>query len=85
MDPPFSVQSSPRVDQKLTDSESVIPVEPKLSTKFKKAPDAPKRFKSAYIFFSAEKHKLMRAQAENKSVTVRLRGLVKNVWTTWPN
>ena len=25
--------------------------------KFKKAPDAPKRFKSAFIIFSAEKHK----------------------------
>jgi hypothetical protein len=27
------------------------------SLKFKKAPDAPKRFKSAFIIFSAEKHK----------------------------
>jgi hypothetical protein len=25
--------------------------------KYKKAPDAPKRFKSAFIIFSAEKHK----------------------------
>ena len=27
------------------------------SPKYKKAPDAPKRFKSAFIIFSAEKHK----------------------------
>ena len=28
--------------------------------KFKKAPDAPKRFKSAFIIFSAEKHKAIK-------------------------
>jgi hypothetical protein len=28
--------------------------------KYKKAPDAPKRFKSAFIIFSAEKHKLIK-------------------------
>ena len=28
-----------------------------VSPKYKKAPDAPKRFKSAFIIFSAEKHK----------------------------
>jgi hypothetical protein len=27
------------------------------AAKYKKAPDAPKRFKSAFIIFSAEKHK----------------------------
>jgi hypothetical protein len=30
--------------------------------KLKKAPDAPKRFKSAFIFFSTEKHKEIRSQ-----------------------
>lgn len=30
-------------------------------TKYKKAPDAPKRFKSAFIIFSAEKHKEIKA------------------------
>jgi hypothetical protein len=28
--------------------------------KYKKAPDAPKRFKSAFIIFSAEKHKAIK-------------------------
>jgi len=32
------------------------------SPKYKKAPDAPKRFKSAFIIFSAEKHKEIKAK-----------------------
>lgn len=34
----------------------------------KKAPEAPKRFKSAFIFFSAEKHKEIRAQMGDQGV-----------------
>ena len=36
-------------------------------TKFKKAPDAPKRFKSAFMFFSEKKHKAIREQAADDS------------------
>jgi hypothetical protein len=39
---------------------------------FRKAPDAPKRFKSAFILFSAEKHKEIRAQLGQKSNTERV-------------
>lgn len=35
--------------------------------KQKKAPGAPKRFKSAYIFFSCEKHKEMKSLMGNAS------------------
>jgi hypothetical protein len=34
--------------------------------KYKKAPGAPKRFKSAFIFFSTEKHKEIRAEMGDK-------------------
>jgi len=42
-------------------------------TKYKKAPDAPKRFKSAFIIFSAEKHKEIKKTllAEGRAVRVR--------------
>jgi hypothetical protein len=40
--------------------------------KFKKAPDAPKRFKSAFIFFSSEKHKTIRAQLEAGGVAAKV-------------
>ena len=49
--------------------------------KFKKAPDAPKRFKSAFIIFSAEKHKEIKenfakqGRAEKVSVFVCQLGL----------
>jgi len=41
--------------------------------RYKKAPDAPKRFKSAFIIFSAEKHKSIKAehQKEGKAEKVR--------------
>ena len=34
-------------------------------SKFKKAPQAPRRFKSAYIFFSIAKHKELREKFPN--------------------
>ena len=38
--------------------------------KFKKAPGAPKRFKSAYMFFSENMHKVIRQTVlENKKVS----------------
>jgi hypothetical protein len=40
----------------------------KIVTSLKKAPNAPKRFRSSYIFFSAEKHKEILAQMGDKGV-----------------
>lgn len=40
----------------------------KPQSNMKKAPDAPKRFKSAFIFFSAVKHKEIRAQMGDKGI-----------------
>lgn len=44
--------------------------------KYKKAPDAPKRFKSAFIIFSAEKHKEIKedliSQGRTEKVSVTL-------------
>ena len=36
--------------------------------KFKKAPGAPRRFKSAYMFFSEHQHKAIRSQMADKKV-----------------
>jgi hypothetical protein len=36
--------------------------------KYKKAPEAPRRFKSAYMFFSTEKHKSIRREMVDKEV-----------------
>jgi hypothetical protein len=36
--------------------------------KFKKAPCAPKRFKSAYMFYSVQQHKEIRDQSVDKKV-----------------
>lgn len=42
---------------------------------YKKAPDAPRRFKSAYMFFSTEKHREIRQQLrlEGRSEKVRMK------------
>ena len=41
--------------------------------KFKKAPGAPRRFKSAYMFFSEHQHKAIRSQTADKKVRYALR------------
>jgi hypothetical protein len=41
-------------------------------TKFKKAPDAPRRFKSSYMFFSTEKHRSIRDELAKKGETEKV-------------
>jgi hypothetical protein len=38
------------------------------TVKYKKSPEAPRRFKSAYMFFSTEKHKEIRKDMGDKEV-----------------
>lgn len=40
--------------------DSCIAMSKKTQVKYKKAPQAPRRFKSSYMFFSTEKHKSIR-------------------------
>jgi len=40
--------------------------------RYKKAPDAPKRFKSAFIIFSAEKHKEIKEQHAKEGRTEKV-------------
>ncbi len=47
-------------------STNVATMVRRTNSSLKKAPEAPKRFKSAFIFFSAEKHKEIRAQMGDK-------------------
>jgi hypothetical protein len=42
------------------------------AAKLKKAPDAPKRFKSAFIIFSAEKHKQIKASKTAEGITEKV-------------
>jgi len=53
--------------------------------KFKKAPDAPKRFKSAFIFFSTDKHKTIRAQLQADGVAAKTADIAKLVSKAWKN
>ena len=57
-------------------------------TKFKKAPGAPRRFKSAYIFFSTQKHKEIRlnmGKAGEKEKTTNVAKMVSNAWKNLPS
>jgi hypothetical protein len=46
--------------------------------KYKKAPDAPKRFKSAFIIFSAEKHKEIKEDLTKQGRAEKVRSYRKN-------
>ena len=46
------------------------------SPKYKKAPDAPKRFKSAFIIFSAEKHKEIKEKLASQGRVEKVRSRV---------
>jgi hypothetical protein len=48
--------------------------------KFKKAPQAPRRFKSAYMFFSTEKHKAIRQENGKKLQTTDVAKQVSHAW-----
>jgi hypothetical protein len=51
----------------------IDPSRKKTAPKYEKAPEAPKRFKSAFILFSAEKHKQIRAQLGDRAQKERVR------------
>jgi hypothetical protein len=50
----------------------------KKDVKYKKAPEAPKRFKSAYMFFSTVMHPAIRKRLGEKGVTEKVRSLLTN-------
>ena len=52
--------------------------------KFKKAPQAPRRFKSAYMFFSTEKHKSIRQEQGKKLQTTDVAKMVSRAWKNLP-
>lgn len=51
-----------KIDQSKVRPKKAVP-------KLKKAPEAPKRFKSAFIFFSTEKHKEIRARLVERGIS----------------
>lgn len=55
----------------------------KKAIKYKKAPEAPKRFKSAFIIFSAEKHKLIKKDLLEDGKTVKTTEIAKLVSEAW--
>eukprot|EP00977_Amphora_coffeiformis_P018906 scaffold6781_cov204-Amphora_coffeaeformis.AAC.21 len=54
-------------------------------TKFKKAPMAPKRFKSAYMFFSSRQHKIVRQRFCGDAKKLRTSEVAKMVSQSWKN
>jgi HMG (high mobility group) box len=54
------------------------------NAKFKKAPGAPRRFKSAYMFFSTEKHKSIRQDHGKKLQTTEVAKMVSQAWKDLP-
>ena len=50
--------------------------------KYEKAPLAPRRFKSAYMFFSTEKHKSIREEYGTKMQTTDVAKMVSQAWQT---
>jgi len=55
----------------------------KVKTKYKKAPQAPRRFKSAYMFFSTIKHKEIREELGAKGVAEKTTNIAKLVSVAW--
>jgi len=55
---------------------SCHPIMGKRVCKFKKAPGAPRRFTSAYMFFSTQKHKQLRAEFAKRGEMVRITVLI---------
>lgn len=55
----------------------------KSKTKYKKAPQAPRRFKSAYMFFSTTKHKDIREELGTKGVAEKTTNIAKLVSKAW--
>ncbi|CAB9515983.1 group protein B3 [Seminavis robusta] len=55
----------------------------KKAMKYKKAPDAPKRFKSAFIIFSAEKHKEIKKDLLDEGKAVKTTDIAKMVSEAW--
>jgi len=55
----------------------------KTATKYKKAPDAPKRFKSAFIIFSAERHKQIKKKLEDEGRPEKTTDIAKLVSEAW--
>jgi hypothetical protein len=51
--------------------------------KYKKAPDAPKRFKSAFIIFSAEKHKEIKEDLSSQGRSEKTTDIAKLVSEAW--
>lgn len=55
----------------------------KQPAKYKKAPGAPRRFKSAFIFFSTQKHKEIRSQLGEKGSKEKTTNVAKMVSEAW--
>ena len=60
-------EESPQVATKAT-----ISAKKSNRVKYKKAPGAPRRFKSAYMFFSPEKHRSIREELAAKGTTEKV-------------
>jgi hypothetical protein len=65
--------SDASLQQQHTKQRTTSKQQNKWARKIKKSPHAPKRFKSSYIFFSAEKHKEIRQQLASLGIQETVR------------
>jgi len=77
-----SIASDQSAEPKAVPRKRVSRAKPSTS-KYKKAPDAPRRFKSAFIFFSTDKHKEIRAKLGKKGATEKTTNVAKMVSEAW--
>ena len=72
--PPMAMSMMPPLPPAVSaPAEPAAPPAPAPPAKYRKAPDAPKRFKSAFIIFSANKHKEIKASKTLEGKTEKVR------------
>lgn len=70
-----TTSSKERTDRNEIEHEPKKPAK-RQRTSYKKAPDAPRRFKSAYMFFSTAKHREIREQLKSEGKTEKVRSML---------
>lgn len=70
-------------DSQVMNATARLPSKSSSAPKFKKAPDAPKRFKSAFIIFSAEKHKEIKLELAKEGRAEKTTDIAKMVSEAW--
>eukprot|EP00545_Synedropsis_sp_CCMP1620_P005229 CAMPEP_0119004376 /NCGR_PEP_ID=MMETSP1176-20130426/1105_1 /TAXON_ID=265551 /ORGANISM="Synedropsis recta cf, Strain CCMP1620" /LENGTH=450 /DNA_ID=CAMNT_0006956071 /DNA_START=149 /DNA_END=1501 /DNA_ORIENTATION=+ len=80
---PSDTVGADRTPMKHLERPPVKKMTKKNKTKYKKAPQAPRRFKSAYMFFSTSKHKEIREELGSRGIVEKTTNIAKLVSVAW--